>query len=191
MGNRDHLVEKNIVDKNGHQRRVRVSPHGKPKTDVRLTVPSPLSADNVPDLRNDAIETVGVSGEVFDQHFTPSKIRENAGRIYVYLNEGGSDADSDSRQALFHYAADSLGVEYNELHQKWKEGVYGILDIPKVAFDTHFTPEKILSNADRIDQYMDLFGGGRDADKGEELFTYAAGELRIDYDILHDKKMKH
>lgn len=72
--------------------------------------------------RDFAIAMLAVDAETLDRHFTPQQVLDNAPRIYEYMNECGQEADSVSREALFDYAADALGVDYDVLYNKWISG---------------------------------------------------------------------
>ena len=79
---------------------------------------------NVPQTKRDfAIAMLAVDAETLDRHFTPQQVFDNAHRIYEYMNECGQAADSVSRESLFSYAADELGVDYDVLYDKWMSGV--------------------------------------------------------------------
>ena len=130
MGSRDHLVEKIVTDKNGHRRRVRVRPDGFTSPNKVTSAAAPPSS--VPSSRSEpqsprefAIDMLAVSEEVFAEHFTPEKIYAQAGRIYDYMSEHGTDEDSVSREALFVYASEELNIEYEELYNRWMNGETG------------------------------------------------------------------
>lgn len=77
--------------------------------------------------RDFAIAMLDRDDESFAKHYTPQQILDNAPRIYEYMNECGDDADSVSREALFAYAAEELGVDYEVLYDKWMSGVKPII----------------------------------------------------------------
>jgi len=73
--------------------------------------------------RAEALRLTEIPEDVFDKVFTPEAILKNAPRIYEFMEENGRDADSVSRESLFSYAADKLGVDYEVLYQSWMSGV--------------------------------------------------------------------
>lgn len=121
-GSRSGLVQKHITDKNGHARRVWVRPVERAAADGRAGASIAPTAIAPKTTRDFAIEMLDVSPEVFDEHFTPEKIRDHAGHIYEYMVEHGTDQDSVSREALFEYAAERLNIDYEVLYSRWLTG---------------------------------------------------------------------
>ena len=89
---------------------------------IALAEPAVLVADES-DTRSEALRLTEIPEDVFDKVFTPEAILENAPRIYDFMGENGCGADSVSRESLFAYAADKLGVDYEVLYDKWLSGV--------------------------------------------------------------------
>jgi len=74
-------------------------------------------------LRDNAIELMEISPEEFDKSFTPELILKNADNIYDYMRDNGVAVDSASREAMYTYAAATLGIDYDVLYDKWMSGV--------------------------------------------------------------------
>lgn len=118
-------VPTHIVDKNGRATVVHKNPDkGTDANMKRISgVPTPvvLAAVTTQDEANrqHAIEMLEIDDSMFDRHFTPEKIKENAGRIYSYMKLHGADQDSVSREALFTYASEARGEDYDVFYNKW------------------------------------------------------------------------
>ena len=103
--------------------------HGQRTTKARSVVPAATAAPALPpgspatsgaaSLRDWAIEMMQIDPKEFDEHFLPEKIHDQAGRIYSYLREHGCEPDSVSREALFAYAAEALGIDYGEFDDRF------------------------------------------------------------------------
>lgn len=69
----------------------------------------------------------GMCAESLAERATPQAIAENTGRIYDWMGEIGLPAESDTREALFAFAAAALGLDYDDFYYAW-------LDERPVAF---------------------------------------------------------
>lgn len=52
---------------------------------------------------------------------SPTDVRDNAHRIYDFMNETGMPADSFTRELSFEKAAKALGIAYEVLYDAWME----------------------------------------------------------------------
>jgi hypothetical protein len=55
------------------------------------------------------------------RQLTPGAIADNAGRIYDWMREVGLAPDSATREALFAFAAEKFGVDYDVFYDAWLE----------------------------------------------------------------------
>lgn len=61
----------------------------------------------------------GLCAESLAERATPQAIAANTGRIYDFMHEIGLAAESDTREALFAFAAAALGVDYDVFYDAW------------------------------------------------------------------------
>lgn len=64
---------------------------------------------------------VGWSREDTIRRLTPGAIADNTGRIYDWMDEQGLPPESTTREALFAYAAEAFGVDYDVFYDAWLE----------------------------------------------------------------------
>ena len=62
-----------------------------------------------------------------------------------------------------------------------------LVGVSKTVFETIFTPQNILDNAERIYNFIVENGGTDDSVTREALFTYASDELDMDYYVFYYK----
>lgn len=61
----------------------------------------------------------GMSPEQVAEVAKPEVVAANTGRIYEWLSEVGFESDSVAREAVFEYAAASLGLPYDAFYEAW------------------------------------------------------------------------
>lgn len=66
-----------------------------------------------------APEGVTLTSEQAAEIVQPKEVAANTGRIYEWLSEKGLEPDSVAREAVFEYAAASLGLPYDAFYDAW------------------------------------------------------------------------